>query len=94
MSDEKRYAAFGENFDFHKTPRGARAGWTGINPCHIYEIGLEVKEPDYGPLVEWLRAAHEAEKTYLLHRPECECGIKSDDCICGFTDALKAAQIG
>ena len=59
----------------------------------VYEVLLMVP-PDYGPLVAWLRATHEAEKTYLLHKPECEYGIESDDCTCGLADAFKAAGIG
>ena len=56
----------------------------------IYELGPEVKEPDYGPLVEWVK-----ERT-PDHRSGA-CGTRPSevyrDCYCGLTDALKAAGL-
>ena len=52
----------------------------------IHELSPEVKEPDYGPLIEWARTqGHQGDCRHLCHDRYC--------CNCGFADALKAAQI-
>ncbi len=48
------------------------------NQRHVHKLGPEVKEPDYGPLVEWVK-----------ENAICSCDANP----CNLTDALKAAQI-
>lgn len=56
--------------------------------CKSYELGPEVKEPDYGPLVKWHRT-----HTYVAHTGDCPALVDGAGCECGLTDALKAAGI-
>jgi len=92
MSSEKRYVAINRHY-----PRVARTGSSpedavdgfreeAKSSYDIYEIGPEVKEPDYGPLVAWAKERH---------TPATCAGTPTDvfPCTCGLTDALKAAGI-
>ncbi len=50
----------------------------------VFPLGPEVKEPDYGPLVEWVSVAPHGNGCRWQHNSRCDCGL---------TDALKAARI-
>ncbi len=58
------------------------------NGLVVYELGPEVKEPDYAPLVEWLRGS---EGYARLPHQKIQCA--EPPCVCGLTDALKAAGL-
>lgn len=97
MSNEKRYVAYPASCrPGSDTPDDAidfafRQNWwpTGMAPV-VYEVGPEVKEPDYGPLVEWASGGGRG-----IHRPDCNRYNPNSDraCTCGLADALKAAGI-
>ena len=56
--------------------------------CKTFELGPEVKSPDYGPLLEWHVKYGDAG-----HHKACSLPIGIPRCTCGLTDALKAAGL-
>ncbi|KKN54888.1 hypothetical protein LCGC14_0587810 [marine sediment metagenome] len=94
-----RYVAFGDGHKFPTNPESARFRWDGANECHVYELGREVKEPDYGPLVAWHRRQSTAKEIRFQHHgfdpsgSGCLVNADGTGCTCGLADALKAAQI-
>ena len=84
---EKRYVVLQERSGMIVDLDTARLALT---PKHtIYELGPEVKEPDYGPLVAYIRAWKAR-----FHHVDCHYYRSPvHDCDCEFGDALKAAGI-
>ena len=59
----------------------------------VYELGDEVKEPRYGPLVEWATTRFTVQHPLLCDgRKQTKDGERYP-CTCGLTDALKAAGL-
>ena len=92
MSD-KRYVVihkgFGDGSDNAPLPRvifddpeRARKAWG--DEYTVYELGPEVKEPDYTLLVWWVSVAPHGNGCRWQHDSRCDCGL---------TDALRAAGI-
>ena len=72
--------------DYFTSVEQAQEAVTCDGEC-IFELGPEVKEPDYTKLVEWV-------KKYELEHQGRLCGIEGPAvCPCGLADALKDAQI-
>ena len=83
-----QYVVFGEDFNFHESVEGARLGWVGTNPCRVYELGPEVKEPDYSKLIDWILG------TTLDHLLVCALvQAEGDECTCGLSEALLLAGV-
>ena len=100
MSDEKRYIVIHKGFEcelpsiIFDDPEEAQKVWGG--KYDVYELGPEVREPDYGPLVEWMKEhPHDVQQ---LHSSKCSVfhghqRPPQGDCDCGLGDTLKMAQI-
>ena len=67
-------------------------GCNASSPCSCPNLQPLAKEPDYGPLVEWVRekAKHvDFCQSYWIPRE----GEAEHPCSCGLTEALKAAGL-
>ena len=85
----KRYVVVSDIAGLPATASEAHGRWPNTR---VYELGPEVKDPDYEPLLKW----HRFYAGYL-HRPECarygSTSFPASSCTCGLSDALKAAGL-
>ena len=91
--NEQRYVTFHACGKHATIADGQRQGDCPEGYCKVFTLGPEVKEPDYGPLAEWLS------DDVRLHRSHCKAFSTrpvariSESCTCGLSPALKAAGL-
>lgn len=97
-----RYVAFPASWEpGHGTPEEAKAvalrksSYPSSAPVTAYELGPEVKDPDYGPLVKYIKGYGHG-TCAVKHYAKCDHINPSGailECDCGQADALKAAGL-